>query len=164
VPGFRPKSKNSWAPAAARSHQSFTDGSGELHHLKIVARFYHVDVRIAVTMLCVERGNPAALWLLVLHPVLFGKHSVMENAYNQDAAAFLAIKEDVPAMFEASQPGANVIAGSAQSRIPGQLPAARLKLPDIAGGLGLAPGAESIVPDIEQVSLRPPRKTKRGHG
>jgi hypothetical protein len=31
------KQKNSWAPAAARSHQSDTDGSGELHRLKIVS-------------------------------------------------------------------------------------------------------------------------------
>jgi hypothetical protein len=37
MPAFALKAKNSWARAAARSHQSFTDGSGELHRLKIVA-------------------------------------------------------------------------------------------------------------------------------
>jgi hypothetical protein len=34
--------------------------------------------------------------------VLSGQHSVMEDADNQDAAAILAVKDDVPAVFEAA--------------------------------------------------------------
>jgi hypothetical protein len=104
------------------------------------------------------------LVVLIVDGVSFGQHALMQDARNQNAATFLAVEHDMPAMLVTAQAGANVFAKSACRRVFGKRLATNLKLVDVADHLGLAPFAKGVIGDAQQVSLSAARKSKPGHG
>jgi len=88
----------------------------------------------------------------------------MEDAGNQDSARLLTVEHDMPAVLKAAQAGTNILAKAAQSRIAGQHLATILQFAEVACGLGLAPFAEGIFADAQQIGLGAARKSKFRHG
>ncbi|MFZ0318610.1 MAG: hypothetical protein WAL56_05740 [Candidatus Sulfotelmatobacter sp.] len=68
------------------------------------------------------------------------------------------------AVLKAAQAGTNMLAKAAQSRIAGQHLATILQFVEVSGRLGLAPFAEDIFADAEQVGLGAARESKLRHG
>ena len=87
----------------------------------------------------------------------------MQDAANQDAAEFLAVKDDMLALLHAPQTGAYFIAFAAQAGGIGKKTATLFKLIDITIGLRFPPSAKSIIDDVVRISLGAPRKTISGH-
>jgi hypothetical protein len=67
-------------------------------------------------------------------------------------------------MLQTVQARTNVITKSAYRGIVGQRLTTNLKLPDVVGGLGLAPCAKGVVADAQQIGFSTTRKTKPSHG
>jgi hypothetical protein len=93
-----------------------------------------------------------------------GSIRLMQNAGNQNSAAFLPVKNNMLALLHATQPKANFIACPAECGLVGKEPATTFKLRDVTLRLFFAPSAKAIKADVVQVGLGPPRKAKPGHG
>ena len=89
----------------------------------------------------------------------------MQDAGNQDAARFLAIKHHMPPLLYAPQSKTNVIAGPAERGIISNQLAALLKLTKgTICSRSFAPSAQGIMSDVIQVGLSPMRKAESCHG
>ena len=88
----------------------------------------------------------------------------MEDAGKQNSAGLLAVEQDMPAVLKAAQAGTNMLAKAAYRRIARQHLATILQFAEVAGGLGLAPFAEGIFADAQQVGFGAARKSKLRHG
>ena len=88
------------------------------------------------------------LLVFVVDVLVFGQHALMQDTGNHDAAEFLPVKYDVPALLQAPQTRANFIAGTPKRGIVGQPLAASFKLSEVTVCLGLAPGTKGISADI----------------
>ena len=88
----------------------------------------------------------------------------MQDARNQNTTTLLPVKHHVLAMLQTSQARTNVVTEPAQRRIVSKHLATSLKLAEVTGGLGAAPGAKGVVSDAQQIGLGAARKSKRGHG
>ncbi len=87
----------------------------------------------------------------------------MQDARNQNAPALLAVEQHMLAVLQTAQTGANVVTAPAQRRIVGKPLATNLKLAEVTGGLGSAPGAKGVIADAQQVGLSAARKSKRSN-
>ena len=101
---------------------------------------------------------------LIVDGVSFGQHALMQDARNQNTPRLLTIKHNVLAMLQTAQAMTNILTESARRGIVGKRLATNLKLGDVTGGLGFAPGSKGVIADAQQVGLSTTRKTKRSHG
>ena len=75
-------------------------------------------------------------------------HALMQDTGNHNAALFLPVEHDVPALLHVPQTGANFIAGTPQRGIVSKPLAASFKLGEVTIRLGFAPCTKSISADI----------------
>ena len=83
--------------------------------------------------------------------MFFGKHALVQNARNQNAVLLLAVEDNVGAMFQTAQAGPNVVGFPAQFGMAGQGLTTRFQFGQIASGLGLAPGLQTVGSNFQQV-------------
>ena len=102
--------------------------------------------------------------VLVVEGVSIGQHALMQDARNQNATTLLSVKHHVLAVLQAPQARTNVVTEPAQRRIVSKHLATNLKLAEVTGSLGAAPGAKGVIADAQQIGLGAARKSKRGHG
>ena len=88
----------------------------------------------------------------------------MEDTGNQNVACLLPVKDNMLALFHAPQARANFITLATEGGIIGENLATIFKLADIATGLDLAPSANRINVDVEQIGFGTKRETELAHG
>ena len=88
----------------------------------------------------------------------------MEDTGNQNVAGLLPVKDNMLALFHAPQARANFITLATEGGIIGENLATIFKLADIATGLDLAPSANRINVDVEQIGFGTKRETELAHG
>ena len=87
----------------------------------------------------------------------------MEDARYHDAPGFNPVKQNMPRVFHAAQPGPHMIAGATQHRIVRKLSATGFEIVDITDGLILPLGTQCVGGDVEQVGLGQAGQTESSH-
>src|SRR5665213_3553328 len=93
----------------------------------------------------------------------FRKHALVQNAGYHNARGLPPEENDVLAVLRAIKTGSDMIAGAAQQGIVGEIPAALFQLVEATDGLSLAPSAQRVGTDVQQIRLGPGGETRRPH-
>jgi len=105
------------------------------------------------------------LWpgIFIIDSLSLRQHALMQDTTNQNASRLVPVEHNMPAVFHTMETSANVISRPPQCRVIGEHLAARLKVVDVSNGLPLAPGAECIVYNAQEVGFGATGETNESH-
>jgi hypothetical protein len=97
-----------------------------------------------------------ALWLIspIIKLLLFRQHALVQDTGYENAFRDVPEKYDVPPALHAAEAGPNLIAGTAETGIPREPPAACFQIIHVPNELILAPYAHGISADAQQIGFR----------